>query len=200
MPVTRRGFLKRSLLGGASLALAGSLPLALRRTALRALPSEPLRLFNPAEYSVLAAIADRVVPVTRPGEPSAQEIGVAQKADALLSRADRDTQNDFKQLLGLFDSALAAFLLDGRTRPFTALSPTEQDRALAQWRDSRLPLRRSGFQALQRLCAALYYSDPRTAQTVSYPGPPLLARADGSVVGGTAADRKAYLDSLRTAP
>ncbi len=200
MAVSRRGFLKRTLIGGAGLTLAGAIPLALRRTLLRPAPAEPLRLFDPAEYSVLAAVADRIVPRTAADQPTAAEIGVAQKADLLLSRADPDTQRDFKQLLGLFDSALAAFLLDGRTRPFTRLSPEDQDRALVDWRDSRLALRRSGFQALERLCAALYYADPRSYSTVGYPGPPLVPRADGTVVGGTAASRRAYLDSLRAAP
>jgi hypothetical protein len=197
MAVSRRGFLKRTLLGSALLAAAGAVPLALRKGIDRALPADAKLVFlTPAEFSVFAAVADRVVPKLDPGQPSAGELGVALKVDQLLSRADADTRHDFKQLLGLFDNALAAFVLDGRTRPFTQLPPDEQDEALRQWRDSRLPLRRSGFQSLQRLSLALYYCDPLSYEGIGYPGPPLLARKDGTVVGGTEAQRAAYRASL----
>ncbi len=192
MAVSRRGFLSRALLGTAGLAAAGSVPLALRRTRLRPLPpGRPLRFFTPREFSIFAAVADRIVPQLSADQPTVEELDVPGKADELLSRADPDTQHDFRQLLALFDSALAAFLLDGRPTPFTELSPDAQDRALAQWRTSRLPLRRSGFQGLSRLSLALYYSDPRSYPGVGYPGPPLLMRADGTAVGGTAEERAA---------
>lgn len=198
MPVSRRGFLKRTLLGSALLAAAGAVPLALRKGIDRALPADAKLVFlTPAEYSVFAAVADCVVPKLDPGQPTAAELGVALKVDQLLSRADPDTRHDFKQLLGLFDNALAAFVLDGRTRPFTQLSPDEQDEALRQWRDSRLPLRRSGFQSLQRLSLALYYCDPKVYAGIGYLGPPLLVRKDGTVVGGTAEQRAAYLASVK---
>jgi hypothetical protein len=192
--VTRRGFLKRTLLGTAALAAAGAVPLALRRTRLRPLPAgASLRFFTPAEYAIFAAVADRIVPKLSPDQPTAEEVGVPLKADELLSRADASTRHDFKQLLGLFDNALASALLDGRLEPFTQASPEAQDRALAQWRTSRLPLRRSGFQGLSRLSLALYYSDPRTYAGVGYPGPPLLLRADGTAVGGTPEERAAAM-------
>jgi hypothetical protein len=200
MAVSRRVFLKRTLVGSALLAVAGAVPLALRKGADRALPTGAKLVFlSPAEYSVFAAVADRIVPKIDPGQPTTAELGVALKADLLMSRADTDTRHDFKQLLGLFDNALASFVLDGRTRPFTQLGPDEQDEALRQWRDSRIPLRRSGFQSLQRLSLALYYSDPKTYAGVGYPGPPLLVRKDGSVVGGTSEQRAAYLASLHPA-
>jgi hypothetical protein len=175
----RRVFLKRTLLGGAALVAAGAVPLALRSTRLIPLPAEPLRFFTEREYSIFAAVADRVVR----GPLSARELRVTEKTDALMAAADPDSQRDLRQLLALFDNALAALLFDGRTTPFTALGPEAQDQALRQWRDSRLPLRRSGFQALQRLSLAMAYSDPRTYEGVGYPGPPVLLRPDGSRVG-----------------
>jgi hypothetical protein len=200
MAVGRRGFLKRTLLGSAAIAVAGAVPLALRKGADRPLPpGAKLAFFSPAEYAVFAAVADRIVPKIDPDQPTPEQLGVALKADRLLSRADADTRHDFKQLLGLFDNALASFVLDGRARPFTRLSDEDQDLALRQWRDSRLPLRRSGFQGLERLSLALYYSDPQTYAGIGYPGPPLLPRKDGSVVGGTASQRAAYLASVKAA-
>ncbi|MHB8419346.1 MAG: gluconate 2-dehydrogenase subunit 3 family protein [Myxococcales bacterium] len=201
MAVTRRGFLKRTLLGTAALAAAGGVPLALRRTRLRPLPPGlSLRFFTLEEYAIFAAVADRIVPKLAPDQPTAEELSVPAKADALLSRADPDTRRDFKQLLGLFDNALASLLLDGRATPFTRASPAEQDRALSRWRQSRLPLRRSGFQGLSRLASALYYSDARSYAGVGYPGPPLLMRPDGTAVGGTAAERAAALAARAGVP
>jgi hypothetical protein len=178
-PVDRRVFIKRTLLGGAALAVAGAIPLALRRTRLIPLPAEALRFFTAREYSIFAAVADRVVQ----GPLSARELRVTEKTDTLMAAADPDSQRDLRQLLALFDSALAAFLFDGRITPFTALAPAAQDEALRQWRDSRLALRRSGLQAMQRLSLAMAYSDPRTYEGIGYPGPPTLLRPDGSRVG-----------------
>jgi hypothetical protein len=175
----RRRFLKRTLLGGAALTIAGAVPLALRRTRLLPLPEVPLRFFSPAQYSTFAAVAARVV-----APLSASQLRVAEKTDALMAAADPDSQRDLRQLLALFDNALAGFLFDGELTPFTQRSAEGQDRALRSWRDSRLPFRRSAFQALQRLSLAMAYSDPRTYADIGYPGPPVLLRPDGTQVGG----------------
>ncbi len=198
MAVTRRVFLRRALIGTAAAAGTGGAGLALWPGRRLPSPGAPLRFFTEAEYSIFAIVADRIVPAVH-GQPSAADVGVAAKADALLAKAAPHTQTDFKRLLGLFDNALASFVLDGRATPFTRLSPAEQDAALIAWRDSRLPLRRSGFEGLQRLAGALYYSDPRAYPGVGYPGPPLLMRADGSVVGGTPEQRAAALAAKKTA-
>jgi hypothetical protein len=176
--MNRRVFLKRTLLGGAALTVAGAVPLALRRTRLLPLPAEPLRFFSPREYSVFEAVAERMV-----NPLSARELRVAQKADALMAAADADSQRDLRQLLALFDNALAGFLFDGQITPFTWLGPEEQDRSLQHWRESRLAVRRSGFQALERLSLALAYSDPRTYAGIGYPGPLTLVRRGGSPAG-----------------
>jgi hypothetical protein len=179
MAMDRRVFLKRTLLGGAALTLAGAVPLALRRTRLLALPQTPLRFFSPKEYSVYSAVAARIVHPL-----SASELRVAEKTDTLMAAADPDSQRDLRQLLALFDNALAGLLFDGRPTPFTQLSADEQDHSLRQWRDSRLAFRRSAFQAMQRLSLAMAYSDPRTFEGIGYTGPPVLVRPDGSTVGG----------------
>lgn len=190
MATSRRGFLKKSLLGAAFLALAGAVPLALRRGRLRPLPPGGKLLFlSIAEYSVLAAVADRIFAPLAPGQPTPDAIGVALKIDALMAGADPTSQRDFRQLLGLFENGLAGLLFDGRPTPFTERSPEDQTETLERWRFSRLPLRRSGFQALMRLCNAVYYSDPATYAGIGYPGPPVLARADGTFVGGLPGER-----------
>jgi hypothetical protein len=53
------------------------------------------------------------------------------------------------------------------------MSVADQDAHLRSWETSRLAVKRTGFQAMKRLCCAVYYSDPRTYASVGYPGPPV---------------------------
>ena len=182
---SRRGFLKKTLGGAALLAAAGALPLALRKTQLRA-ARQPLRFFTLAEYSVFAAVAERVVARgpwqvppelagalrSRPPAPAPTEVDVAGKADAFLAPLDAASAKELKQLLALFDNALFSVLTGGPPRPFTRMSPVQQDEHLERWATSRMAVRRTGFQALKRLSAAVYYGAPETYASVGYPGPP----------------------------
>ena len=172
MAETRRGFLKKTLGGAALLAVAGAVPLALRKTKLRETP-KALRFFTPAEYSIWAAVGDRILAEEKPsGAPSPSQIDVAAKADAFLAPLPENDRKDLKQLLALFDNALFSALQGGPPRPFTQMSPDDQDAHLRRWQTSRLALQRTGYQAMKRLSCALYFSDPRTYASVGYPGPP----------------------------
>lgn len=169
--LTRRLLLKRGLFGGALLLLGGA-GLALRPG--RTLePKGPLRFFSRAEYATFAALAARVIP-KREGWLSTQEAQVAEKADALLATVDPATGAELKQLLGLFDNALAGLLFDLTPTPFSLRDADAQDRALDAWQHSRLALRRTGFKALRNLAAACYYGSPETWAQVGYRGPPEL--------------------------
>jgi Gluconate 2-dehydrogenase subunit 3 len=177
--VKRRTFLTGALLGGAAVATSVALVSSRRRN--RKAPPEALAVFSPDEAIVLAAVAARII-----APLDAEKQRVVSKIDAVLASVDDLTQHDLKQLLRLLDNSFASLAFDGRWTRFTDLAPDAQDRALEAWRDSRLPDRRSGFQALQRLCLAVTYSDPALYPGIGYPGPPGLVRKDGSLVGGPA--------------
>jgi hypothetical protein len=168
---TRRSFIKRGFFGGAVLALGGVGGLALRRGADVALPAEGLRVLGKREYAVLEAIARRVV-TPQPGFPTPDEVRVAFTCDRVLALADETSQVEVRQLLELFDNALAGFLLGGRITPFTKLSSEAQDEVLREWMTSRLELRRTGYMALRTLVTSAYYGNPATWAAVGYPGPP----------------------------
>jgi len=167
----RRSLLRRGLIGGALLAAGGAGLLAFRPG--RRMPAPPggLRVFSEHEAAVLDALAHRLVGAL-PGWPGVEEVGVVPVVDGIAARTEPSVQAELKQLLGLFDNALAGFLFGGRLRPFTRLDPADQDRVLAEWRDSRIALRRTGYNALRTLVLAGYYQSPLTWRPMGYPGPP----------------------------
>ncbi|MCP3138078.1 hypothetical protein [Pyxidicoccus xibeiensis] len=168
--LTRRRLLKRGLFGGALLALGGSAALATRGGLSLPLPPEGLQVLGPREYATLQALARRAFP-PRPGWPDADTARVALTADGLLARGDPAVAKEVKDLLGLFDNALAGFLFAGRVTPFSRLAPEAQDAAFEAWRTSRLVLLRTGHQALRTLVYSAYYVHPAAAAATGYVPP-----------------------------
>ena len=175
--LSRRSLVKRGLLGGALLAAGGAGFLALRNGATVAVPADGLLVFTPAQFAVLDAVARRMVR-PRSGWPTVEQVGVARAADRIAARVEASAQKELQQLLGLFDNGLAGFLFGGWTRPFTRLEGPEQDAVLAEWRDSRIAVRRTGYAALRTLVIAAYYQSPSIWPAVGYGGPPGIF-ADG---------------------
>ncbi|HEY7376030.1 MAG TPA: gluconate 2-dehydrogenase subunit 3 family protein [Polyangia bacterium] len=176
MQSSRRKFLKRGLVGGGLLALAGTLPFAFRTTALGRPPRGPLRLLTREEHAVLAAAAARLVPGdgAGPGWPTAEAVDCAGKIDALMATVHPDVGADLRKLLRVFESGFLGTFIAGSPRPFTRAAPAEQDARLEAWRRSRLTVLRSGYQALKRLAHATYYSSPEVYARIGYPGPPVV--------------------------
>jgi hypothetical protein len=167
--VNRRTFLRRGLVGGAVLA-AGGVGLGLWPSLIERKPRTRLKVLDDKQFAVLAAVASRTVRA-----PGADPVMIAQSIDDLMSRAVPEVQSDFRKLLGLFENALAGMIFDGRPKPFTRLSPEAQDAALAHWRDSRIVVRRAGYQVLRKLTCAAHYVQPSCWPSVGYPGPPQLS-------------------------
>ena len=172
----RRRFLKRGLLGGAALVLAGNLPFLLRTTAIRFEPRGTLRLLTREEYAILAAAVARLCPgpTAGPGWPTADALDCAGKIDALMAQVHPDVGKDFRGLLRLVESSYLGTVMAGSPRPFTRADGAEQDWRLAAWARSRFALPRSGYQALKRLAHATYYSSPEVYALCGYPGPPVV--------------------------
>lgn len=174
MAISRRTLL-RSGVGGGFLLLAGGAGLALLPSRIRT-PSAPLRVLDERSFSVLAAIADRMLP-PRPGFPRPADLRLAERIDAFLAEGDPAVAADFRRALLLVESGLAGLLLEGRPLPFTRLSSEQQDRVLDAWRTSAWSFRRMVYRAIHGLCMAVYFTCPETFAATGYPGPP---RLDGS--------------------
>jgi hypothetical protein len=133
-------------------------------------PKRALRVLDEKEFAILAAVTARTV-----GAPGADPVEVTHGCDLALTCNTPDAQKEFKQLLGLFENALAGLLLDGHLGAFTGLSPERQDAVLAGWRDSNLAVRRTGYTALRKLTQASYYAGTACWPEVGYIGPPKIA-------------------------
>lgn len=88
----------------------------------------------------------------------AVRLGVPAALEQALATLDTPQQTQFRQLLRALDRPLLIGLLTGTPRPFAALAQPQQERALLALSTSRLPLLRTGFQALKRLATFLFYS------------------------------------------
>lgn len=191
--ISRRTWVKGSL-AGVLLAGLGGVGLALQKTVQR-LPTPKLALFDPAEYAILVAIAERICPALGLGAPGATEVGVAARLDAMLENGDPETKKGLKIALKLVDNALTGALTGERVVPFTALSPEQQDRSLAGWRDSDVGFRRTVFSGIVSAVFFAYYGDPRTWKRIGYRGPP-----DAKGLRMAYAEQLVDLDSLRATP
>jgi hypothetical protein len=169
MTVSRRTILKYGI-GGASLLALGGASLSLRPTVLVE-PQTDLRVFSLQEYSIIAAVADTILSGSK-GYPSAREMQIAERVDDALFPCHPGVQKEFKQLLGLIESAVAGFILGGRTATFTSLSLKDRWAVLDSWRNARIPVFRTAFKAIHGLVTASYYSLEAVHARVGYPGVP----------------------------
>ncbi len=174
MQTSRRRFLSIGAFGLAAVSIGG-LGVGLQATKMRD-PSTPLRALSPRAFSVLGAIADRVMP----GDdrfPSATELRVAEQIDKLLSDAHPGFVTDMERALEFLENAVVGLVLDGRPTPFTQATPEEQDETLHVWATSRISIRQTVAKSLVSLCTATYWASPEVWVGVGYPGPPAIAGA-----------------------
>jgi hypothetical protein len=167
--LARRTFLWASTVTLASVGLLGT-AVWVRGTVLRP-PAQPLRYLSLHEFSILAAVADRLV--RGPGIPSAADLLVAENVDGVLARMHPADAGEVRSVLHLLENALAGLVLDGRISTFTGSPPEVQDRVLAAWSRARVPLFRTAYRALHSLCLGAAWGNPAMYAHAGYPGPPV---------------------------
>ena len=167
---SRRKFLKRTLDGVVFLTVAKLLPHDFVFAQADGSVRNDLRYFSPKEYLILQAVAERMVDPALPGNPTVKEIDVAKRADQFVAAADQEIQDQFHQLLTVFNAPFFTFLFDLRFSSFINMAPEDKDSYLEDWMTSNLALRRTGFQALKRLCLSMFYTDSRSWKEIGYEG------------------------------
>lgn len=108
------------------------------------------------------------------------DLGIARHIETLFVQAYTEAQrNSFRRLLHAFNSRATNLLLGGAPVRFSSLGPSQREAYLGKWRDSRIGLKRAGFQAVKRLATSLYYAVPGPEgapnpnwRSIGYPGPP----------------------------
>ena len=112
--------------------------------------------WSAAELTTLAELAETFV---RGG--SGRRAALA--AEALTRAADPGQVRQLRLVLRLLESRAASLVLTRRATAFRDQSPADRERTLLAWATSRLPLRRSAFQAFRKLLTFLAYADPGTS-------------------------------------
>jgi hypothetical protein len=167
----RRGFLKYGLAGAALLAVGGGTWLGTRRTVPTPGLTGPFTVLTLEEASIFLELSDRLLP-PRPGFPSPLDVDLPRRIDALVALMNEESQKEVRQLVGLFENALAGLLLDGQLKTFTASTPEQQDARIRAWQQSRYKVRRTGYKALKKIVYSSYYGARETWKALGYPGPP----------------------------
>ena len=153
----RRRFLKQTLFGAAMLSVGGLFSRC--TSALIPSASPHLTFCDAHEFAVLQAIVESMIGRPLPADgPTVEEITL--RADAFLAGTDHEVQEQFHQLLTVFNGAFFTFIFDFRFSSFLNMTPEDRDSYLGDWMTSSLAVRRTGFQGLKRLSLSVYYSLP----------------------------------------
>jgi hypothetical protein len=169
----RRGFLKYGLAGAALLAIGGGTWLGTRRTVPTPGLTGPYTALSLEEATIFLDLSERLLP-PRPGFPSPLDVDLPRRIDALVALMSEGSQKEVRQLVGLFENALAGLLLDGQWKTFTASTPEQQDARIRSWQQSRYRVRRTGYKALKKIVYSSYYGARETWAALGYAGPPAV--------------------------
>ncbi len=128
----------------------------------------PLQVLSSLEYKILKAAVERIVP------EASEKFGMdlALKIESVLAGVRKEMAKEMKLLLYVFEfGAPILGFLGFRFKRFTRMSQEEKDRYLADWERSRLPIKRTGFQALKRSALAAFYGSEESWPGIGYRGP-----------------------------
>jgi hypothetical protein len=129
-----------------------------------------LAFFSRREYLIFEAIAERFIGLPSRGQPSAEGVGVASRADQFLAGADPEVQDQLHQLFTAFNAPFFTFLFDFRFSSFLNMSAPDKDSYILDWMTSKFGFRRTGFQALKRVSLSMFYTDSRSWKEIGYDG------------------------------
>jgi hypothetical protein len=168
---SRRIFLCRGLQAlGAAVALPLSTPeLFAAEGATPGAP--PLHVLTGAEYSVLAAVADTMVPRGGAFEMGAVDLDLARRIDSYLPRLHPDVVTGIRGALAFVEQQAPGLARKAGT--FTGLEPPDRESVFAAMLAAPgLPA--SVFLALKFVCVSHFYTLDATWKFTGYDGPKLL--------------------------
>jgi choline dehydrogenase-like flavoprotein len=118
---------------------------------------------TPEERSTLRAVCDTIYPSIDDSDPfykrKASDLGIDQLlAETIEKTLQPGNAESFSRMLRALDSTVDNLILTGSRATFSGLDAEGRTKYLASWRDSRIGLKRTAFQALKRLTCFLAYS------------------------------------------
>jgi choline dehydrogenase-like flavoprotein len=122
-----------------------------------------------AQLAALEALCRRIVPL--PDAPDPAAAALARGVQARLAAIDPAQAALVARLLTVVDHPVTAAVTCGVPVRFSRMPAARQDAWLAGWGTSRIPARRSIFQALRRLVLSTFYARPESYAGIGYAGP-----------------------------
>lgn len=134
-----------------------------------------MSLFTDAEHRVLQALAARIFPPHPQFPESGANIDFAPQVERYFANVDPILVQNLKRAIFAFERG--AHLSRLSARPFSRLSPDEQDKYIHAWAESGFYPRRTVFNALKVMLTMVYTSQPSVEQAIGYAGLPAEAGA-----------------------
>ncbi|NKY49029.1 GMC family oxidoreductase [Nocardia vermiculata] len=131
------------------------------------------------QRAALGMICNTFTPGNGATLPSATELGSVETVFEILGRNPRAAEGkQLTTLLDLWDSRALGLLFGNRGRRYSTLTAEQREQTLLRLGDSRIPLKRTLFQALKQAALLSYNVTPDATgghplwKAIGYPGPP----------------------------
>ena len=125
-----------------------------------------LQFFSSKEGQVLGALVARMVSTGPDVVPVAPTDQVLATMDAYVVCLPSRLQGQLKRALRIFEWCPVLFI--GKLRPFSRMSPRDQDTYIRTWAESRLRVRRRVFRALRDLVFLAYYTQDTARESLGH--------------------------------
>lgn len=165
-PVSRRAFLRKSLIG--TIVLSSS-SLFLTSCASYKAPETELLALSPKEFACLNGVCDALIPFDSEKLPRPSEAGTARVVDKLLSTLPDENKKQMKLLFSAFEHSPLIFAFS--KTPFSRQPLEKQRKILASLENSSLSFARLAFMGMKMLVMLGYYTRDASWKGIGYDGP-----------------------------
>lgn len=170
MQTDRRGFLKLSMVGAATLTTVSTGATLSGCTSSG--PASGMKRLRPEDVDLLRALTPAVMKGKITPEDTAGIDQTIESFDTLIDDLSEPVVAGVQQAFDLLSFAPTRGLLVGQWSSWTKASLEDAERALTRLKDSSIGLLNAVYAAVIRLIASAWYLIPENAATAGYPGPP----------------------------
>jgi hypothetical protein len=125
-----------------------------------------MKILSERRRRILRAVLESLRPKGSPIDAKVDTDGLLSVFEDYFRHMDPTLQRAFPLMLDLFE--YSTFILAGRSRPFSRLSPREQEAYLRDWHESPSSLRRDFLKAIKALFCLSYYADAGVLKAIGY--------------------------------